>query len=359
MARPKKDGKRATGIQGKKGFLYIVTSRPVIKDGIKKIEKKWIATKLTDNPENVKRAVEIRKKLLDVDLPQDKNSTMAGYVDYVLKKKKREVSDTTYSAYFYRSKRIKDYFGDLNIKDVNSVRVERFLDDLFSTHHIQPKDGSMSYTYELPENVRDKILILCFRVDDVIPQSNKSWERGDDIRIKINGVKNTLSNSQWKYHNGNNLFEYVISDFSDTLTIEFTGKDLFLSELTAYTLEPQFISNLSKDINAFDADISRTKGDFIHGSLTAESDGYVNSSFVFHEGFTIWIDGNKVEPIKTDTTFLGFPINEGTHDIKIHFSAPLLKTGKILSLIGCMLFILSLIVDIKKRISCKKEQILS
>ena len=40
MARPKKDGKRATGIQGKKGFLYIVTSRPVIKDGIKKIEKR-------------------------------------------------------------------------------------------------------------------------------------------------------------------------------------------------------------------------------------------------------------------------------------------------------------------------------
>ena len=41
MARPKKDGRRATGIQGKKGYLYIVTSQPVIRDGAKKIEKRW------------------------------------------------------------------------------------------------------------------------------------------------------------------------------------------------------------------------------------------------------------------------------------------------------------------------------
>ena len=36
MARPKKNGKRAKGIQGKKGYLYIVISNVVIKDGVKK-----------------------------------------------------------------------------------------------------------------------------------------------------------------------------------------------------------------------------------------------------------------------------------------------------------------------------------
>ena len=43
MARPKKDGKRAVGIQGKKGFLYIVTSQTSICNGVKKAEKKRIA----------------------------------------------------------------------------------------------------------------------------------------------------------------------------------------------------------------------------------------------------------------------------------------------------------------------------
>ena len=33
MARPKKNGRRATGIQGKSGYLYIITHNHIIKDG--------------------------------------------------------------------------------------------------------------------------------------------------------------------------------------------------------------------------------------------------------------------------------------------------------------------------------------
>ena len=67
MARPKKDGRRATGIQGKKGYLYIVFSEPVIKNGVRKIEKRWIATGLADTPDNVKKASATRTKMLSKD----------------------------------------------------------------------------------------------------------------------------------------------------------------------------------------------------------------------------------------------------------------------------------------------------
>ena len=139
MARPKKDGKRATGIQGKRGFLYIVTSQRVVKDGVKKKETNWITTGLADIPENVKKAVEIRRKLLNNDSSIDSNASVAEYVDYVLRKKKREVSDTTYSAYFYRAKRIIDYFGEMRIKEVKVAKIEDFLDDLFCTYKLQPR----------------------------------------------------------------------------------------------------------------------------------------------------------------------------------------------------------------------------
>lgn len=61
MARPKKDGRRATGIQGKSGFLYIITHKHIIKDGVKKTEKIWIATGLKDNAENIKTASSVRQ----------------------------------------------------------------------------------------------------------------------------------------------------------------------------------------------------------------------------------------------------------------------------------------------------------
>lgn len=141
MARPKKDGKRATGIQGKSGRLYIVITQNTIKDGFKKAEKKWVATGLADTPDNVKKAAEIRKKLLNNKeaLTADRNVTVAEYTDLFLNRKKREISDTTYSSYYYKSKRIKEYFGTIKVRDVNEVIVENFLDNLFEEHHIQQR----------------------------------------------------------------------------------------------------------------------------------------------------------------------------------------------------------------------------
>lgn len=141
MARPKKDGKRATGVQGKKGYLYIVVSRTVVKNGKKVTEKKWMSTGLADTPDNIKKASDVRLKMLNRrDLPTvDKNITLSDLVDTILEKKKREVAETTYSAYFYRANRIKDYFGNIKVKDLDEAIVETFLDDLFEEYEIQPR----------------------------------------------------------------------------------------------------------------------------------------------------------------------------------------------------------------------------
>ncbi len=141
MARLKKDGKRATGIQGKKGFLYIVSSHPVIKDGIKKSEKKWISTGLSDTPENVKKAIEIRRTLLNRNFMYitDRNITFSDYIDIILRNKKREVSDTTYSAYCQRANHIKHFFKKVKVKEIDETLVEAFLDDLFITRHLQQR----------------------------------------------------------------------------------------------------------------------------------------------------------------------------------------------------------------------------
>ena len=163
MARPKKNGKRATGIQGKNGYLYIVISRPVIKDGAKKSEKKWYATGLTDTPENVKKAAVIRSKLLDRKTVSaiDRNVTLSEYTDRVLEKKKREVSDTTYAAYYYRSQKIKQGFGGVKLRDINTPMVEHFLDDLFETHNAQPrtvKDIKVLLGHIMEQAIKDGIV---------------------------------------------------------------------------------------------------------------------------------------------------------------------------------------------------------
>ena len=141
MARPRKDGKRAPGVQGKSGHLYIVISQNVIRDGKKKIEKKWIATKLADTPDNVRKASEARMRLINkrTTVPIDRNISISDYVDLVLHKKKREVADSTYAGYVHRSNRIKEYFRDTKVRDINEIMIESFLDDLFERYDVQPR----------------------------------------------------------------------------------------------------------------------------------------------------------------------------------------------------------------------------
>ena len=163
MARPKKNGRRAEGIQGKRGYLYIVTSRAIIRDGVKKVEKKWISTGLTDTPENVKKASAVREKLLNKSstAAPDRNALLSDYTDQILEKKKREVTDTTYSGYYYRAKRIKDYFGGIKIRELNESMVEAFLDSLFEKEHVQPrtvKDTKVFLGNILEQAVRDGII---------------------------------------------------------------------------------------------------------------------------------------------------------------------------------------------------------
>jgi len=142
MARPRKDGRRAEGIQCKKGYLYIVTSQTVFRNGVRATEKVWTSTGLPDTPENLKKVVEARQRLLDKDGAAclDRNVTIADYVDHFLEQKKRTVADTTYSGYFYRARLIKEYFGsETKVKSLNAVSVEKFLDALFETYGVQPR----------------------------------------------------------------------------------------------------------------------------------------------------------------------------------------------------------------------------
>ncbi len=163
MARRKKDGKRATGIQGKSGFLYIVTSRMVLKDGIWKSEKKWISTGLTDTTDNIAIATEMRLKLLKKDTLNviDQNISVSEYVNLFLQKKKREVADTTYAAYLYKTRHITEYFQSTKLKDLKESMIESFLDALFEVHHASPrtvKDIKVLFGSILEQSIKDGLI---------------------------------------------------------------------------------------------------------------------------------------------------------------------------------------------------------
>lgn len=163
MARRRKEGRRATGIQAKNGMLYITTSKPVIVDGKTTYKRGWISTGLKDTPENVTLATAERCKILHQSKTEslDINITLSDYIERFLKRKKREVSDTTYSSYYYRARKIQTHFKSVRLKAINEPMVEEFLDMLFTTYHVQPrtaKDIKVLFGHIMDQACKDGLI---------------------------------------------------------------------------------------------------------------------------------------------------------------------------------------------------------
>ena len=102
-----------------------------------------------------------------------------------------------------------------------------------------------------------------------------------------------------------------------------------------------------RDVSPFENII--IKGDKISGTVNAKSDGYFNLSIPYDKGFKVKVDGKEVNYEKVNNAFIGFKIEKGNHKIEIEFEAPNALLGKIISIIGIIIFIIIIICQKKDK----------
>ncbi len=165
-----------------------------------------------------------------------------------------------------------------------------------------------------------------------------------DTSISINGVRNTLTCKQWKYHNNNYSFTYVLSEPYD-FTIEILKGKYDISNIKMYTLDYSEVKSINNTHSNFVIDPVKTKGDVISGSVNVLESGYFNLSIPYDKGYNIYVDGKEVSYQKVNKSFIGFKIKPGNHDIVIKYTASWLKLGETVSIIGLCLLIVTIFVN--------------
>lgn len=197
-----------------------------------------------------------------------------------------------------------------------------------------------SYEFNLNQTIKDKILIITFDMD-----YNESCLNGD-TKITINGVTNKLTCKSWLYHNKNNSFEYVISNFDEIskLKVDVSKGRYEISNINVYLMDYNFkeydsINNLKID----------KKSSEITGVTKTNNDSYVITSIPYDEGFSVYVDDKKVDYELVNSAFLGFKVDKGTHDIKIKYESPWLNYGIMLSVFGFILTILICVYEAKEK----------
>ena len=207
-------------------------------------------------------------------------------------------------------------------------------------YYIKAKKNA-SLNIKINENMDNKVLFIRF----------KNYNNPDyDISIDINGMKNKLTDKNWKYHNKNYIFDYVLYN-TDTLNIKFSSGEYEIGNIETYLLDYSDIENINKNIDKFNIDYSSTKGDFIKGKINVTND---NSYFVltipYDKGFNIKVDGKDVEYENVNTSFIGFKIEKGNHDISIEYKAPYKNVSIIMSICGIIILVIFNLYRKKKKL---------
>lgn len=233
-------------------------------------------------------------------------------------------------------KKVKDYVPDYNVLESKNLSIEEDNGKYFIK---ASKDNKLVVKLN---NISDSdILLLRFKM----LYDNKCSE--DDSYITINGVSNKLSCRRWKYHNNNYKFEYSLS--GDTLEITFSEGKFRLTDFDMALYDYNDLVSINNEISPFVIDRDKTKGDVIEGNINVKDDGYFKLSIPYDKGFEIYVDDVKTDYEVVNKSFIGFKINEGNHNIRIVYTSPLFKEGLVISFVGLVLFVGSVICQKKTR----------
>ena len=243
----------------------------------------------------------------------------------------------------------------LNYVIVNDKENSKYNENISKINTIHDKlsfdvKDELEYDIPLDNKINNEILIISFDMlyNETCDVSNQS--------ITINNIVNTLSCRSWKYHNKNYKFNYVISsnEIIDKLHIKINKGHYEIDNINIYKMDYNAIINNSFD--KFIVDTNNINGNEIKGTINVTND---NSYFIlnipYDKGFNIKVDGINKDYELANTSFIGFNIESGTHEIIITFNAPYKILGLILSGIGLIILILIIIIE-KRGIRWKRSK---
>lgn len=77
-------------------------------------------------------------------------------------------------------------------------------------------------------------------------------------------------------------------------------------------------------------------GNEVKASLELEEPRLVCLAVPFDKGWTAVVDGKKAELMQANIMYMALPLEEGKHEIQLHYSNPFICTGAIISVIGIL-----------------------
>ncbi len=229
----------------------------------------------------------------------------------------------------------------ISLETLTGKNLAELLPDTPDISFQQEKDGNllsvslkeeMHLSLPLKEPLGSQILICSFQADS---------PKGHEVTIDINGIRNKLSDKHAPYPNENHVFTYLISSSQRTESLEISlkpGKYL-LSEFQFWTMGTAQWGNPTAAAGDFSQGAG---GHLLEGTVSCREGSYFVTSFPYRNGYQAKVDGEPVPIQKVNTSFVGFPLTAGSHEIALSYQPPGKTAAVAISMASLLLFSISL-----------------
>ena len=194
-------------------------------------------------------------------------------------------------------------------------------------YHISTMGKEKKYVIDIPDSLDEYVYIIKCRIKGYTKKR---------AAIKINGMLNCLSGIESAFPNKNFDFKFVASSNEELrkLDVVFTeGSSFAFSELELYRIKNDELWKYYNDMTMM-SDLKIENEKTLKGQIRTDKECIMTTTIPYDKGFTLYVDGEKTDYIRTDKSFIGVKLPKGKHQIKLTYKAMLANEGKIISLIG-------------------------
>lgn len=163
------------------------------------------------------------------------------------------------------------------------------------------------------------------------------------VEILCNGERVIDTNSENGYRY--NVIDLGYFEKGDTVELEvlLLEESIKFKDAMFYTLNEKNLSTITSALSKNDyLVIEENTGDYLKATINVTNDNQIlYTSIPLDKGFTIYVDGKKVENIEIFDTLIGLELSEGEHTIEFKYVPRGLKAGAVISVVSLfLLFIL-------------------
>lgn len=131
------------------------------------------------------------------------------------------------------------------------------------------------------------------------------------------------------------------------------GEALF-SDVLFYRLDTEELAKAYAEISQGNWNITKHTDTHLKGDVTASEDGILFTTIPYEPGWTVKVDGEKVEPIVLIDSLIGIELKAGRHEIEMRFFPDYLILAIIVELIGLSFIAIVAVFEVRNGEIIKK-----